>query len=311
MIKLNKVTFYATNILRGLVPSIVYQSKLKLWLKKEKSINQEAFQERLNYYITTSTNSSPKNNWVSLKDFKKPKKGSAYYYDLLRISKYFPRNKKINFKFGDVTEIFEEPTLVKSRPIQHNGNSVIMKLNAIRHFNFIEDKLAFKDKKDLIVWRGEVHKESRKLLVSMFYNHPECNIGDVKVKKDFIPEWQKEFLSPEQQMEYKFIVSIEGNDVASNLKWIMNSNSLCFMPKPKFETWFMEGKLIPGYHYVLIKDDYSDLLEKKNFYLNNPEKALEIITNAQAWTAQFKDERLEKKLSISVLNQFFEQTNQN
>ena len=29
------------------------------------------------------------------------------------------------------------------------------------------------------------------------------------------------------------------------------------MPKPKYESWFMEGKLIPNYHYILIKDDYS------------------------------------------------------
>ena len=42
----------------------------------------------------------------------------------------------------------------------------------------------------------------------------------------------------------------------------MSSNSLCFMPKPKYETWFMEGKLIPNHHYVLIEDDYSNLLEQ-------------------------------------------------
>ena len=33
------------------------------------------------------------------------------------------------------------------------------------------------------------------------------------------------------------------------------------MPKPKFETWFMEGILVADQHYILIKDDYSDLEE--------------------------------------------------
>ena len=41
----------------------------------------------------------------------------------------------------------------------------------------------------------------------------------------------------------------------------MSSNSVAVMPKPKYESWFMEGKLIPDYHYVLIKDDYSDFEE--------------------------------------------------
>lgn len=41
------------------------------------------------------------------------------------------------------------------------------------------------------------------------------------------------------------------------------------MPKPKFETWFMEGALIPNHHYVLIKDDFSDLEEQLDYYTNH------------------------------------------
>ena len=29
--------------------------------------------------------------------------------------------------------------------------------------------------------------------------------------------------------------------------------SIVIMPKPKYETWFMEGTLIPDYHYIFIK----------------------------------------------------------
>ena len=47
-----------------------------------------------------------------------------------------------------------------------------------------------------------------------------------------------------EQLHYKFILCSEGNDVASNLKWVMSSNSIAVMPKPKFETWFMEGILV-------------------------------------------------------------------
>lgn len=37
-------------------------------------------------------------------------------------------------------------------------------------------------------------------------------------------------MSVEDQKRYRYIVSLEGYDVATNLKWIMNSNSLCLMP---------------------------------------------------------------------------------
>ncbi|TOQ08578.1 glycosyl transferase family 90, partial [Vibrio parahaemolyticus] len=73
------------------------------------------------------------------------------------------------------------------------------------------------------------------------------------------------------------ILSLEGMDVATNLKWIMSSNSLCFTPKLRYETWFMEGKLKAGVHFVQVKDDFSDLDEKMDYYLEHPDKAEEII----------------------------------
>ena len=43
----------------------------------------------------------------------------------------------------------------------------------------------------------------------------------------------------------------------------MSSNSVAVMPRPKYESWFMEGRLQPGVHYIEIKDDYSDLEDLK------------------------------------------------
>ena len=86
-------------------------------------------------------------------------------------------------------------------------------------------------------------------------------------------------------------MAIEGNDVASNLKWVMSSNSLAVMPRPTCETWFMEGTLIPDYHYIEVKDDFSDLEEKLNYYIAHPEKAEEIIAHAHEYVAQFRDKK--------------------
>ena len=96
------------------------------------------------------------------------------------------------------------------------------------------------------------------------------------------PIWTKPRLNISEQLQYKFILSIEGNDVASNLKWIMSSNSLAVMPKPKFESWFMEGLLIPDYHFVEIKRDYSDLEENLTIILKTlirHHKSFQMLTN--------------------------------
>jgi hypothetical protein len=82
------------------------------------------------------------------------------------------------------------------------------------------------------------------------------------------------------------------------------------MPKPKFETWFMEGLLIPDYHYVLINDDYSNLEDRLKYYVNNPDKAINIIKNANERVAQFKNKPLEDLISFMVLKKYFEKTNQ-
>jgi hypothetical protein len=110
----------------------------------------------------------------------------------------------------------------------------------------------------------------------------------------------------DEQLQYKFILSIEGADVATNTKWIMSSNSLCFMTKPKFETWFMEGELIPNYHYVLIKEDYSDLEEKINYYIDNTSEAESIIHNANRYVDRFRDGKCEDWLHLKILEQYFD-----
>ena len=305
-LKRQKFYYYLTHVIIHITPGFFYRNRLKKWLTKD----NKYLENRIKYYISSKITSNPRKDWISIGEFKRPKKGSMHFFDLMKISKYFKKDKKINFTFGDVTETFDTPTLVKSRPIDHNENSVLMKLDSLRHFNFVNDSLSFLEKDDKIVWRGEIHKENRRLLVEKFHDHPLCDIGDVSTKIWENPHWKKKYLSIQQQLNSKFIISIEGIDVATNLKWIMNSNSLCFMPKPKYETWFMEGLLKPNFHYVLVKDDYSDLLEKRSYYLNNPEKAIKIIENANQWAEQFKNNKTEKELSIKVLHQFFKQTRQ-
>jgi hypothetical protein len=143
------------------------------------------------------------------------------------------------------------------------------------------------------------------LLVEKFQNHENTNI-DIKYSElcqgnkstnNFILDK----LSIEDQLKYKFILSVEGNDVATNLKWIMYSNSLVLMPKPKLCSWFMEDKLIDGIHYIEINSDFSNLEEKFNWCCNNLDKCLSIIQNAKKYARQFLNEENENKIIKKII----------
>jgi hypothetical protein len=72
----------------------------------------------------------------------------------------------------------------------------------------------------------------------------------------------------------------------------------------------MQGKLIPNYHYVLLRDDYADLAEKIDYYTHHPQDALDIISNAQKHVAQFFDLRRERLISLLILKKYFVQSGQ-
>ena len=94
---------------------------------------------------------------------KKIKKRTTYFFDLYNHLSYFPSFLKVHFKFGDITESFSKPIIVKSRPINDNKNSVLMKLNEVRHFYFLKDNIAFHEKKNMAVWRGNSNNSKERL----------------------------------------------------------------------------------------------------------------------------------------------------
>ena len=147
-----------------------------------------------------------------------------------------------------------------------------------------------------MVWRGGAYQKLRREFVERFYDHPKCEVGQTNRPAENVP-WQKQYMSKEAQLEYKFIFCPEGNDVSTNLKWVMSSNSICFMPKPRYETWFMEGLLKPGIHYVELKSDYSDLDEKIEYYSTHILESETIISNAHQHVARFQNKDLEDLLS--------------
>ena len=67
----------------------------------------------------------------------------------------------------------------------------------------------------------------------------------------------------------------------------------------------MEGKLIPNYHYIEIKADFSDVEERLNHYIAHPEEAEAIIQHAHEYVDQFRDSKRERLITYLVLQKYF------
>lgn len=233
-------------------------------------------------------------------------------------------NNKINyfiFYFGDRTDTKKFPCFVKARKAGIDDYSVILNLNYKRHTCFIpivkKYDIPFNEKMNKILWRGDstgsiLNNCLREILVYKYQNHPNQDI-DIKYTNvsEFIKNTDFEFITAtfmpvQKQLYYKYIISIEGNDVASNLKWILYSNSVVLMPKPKCSSWYMEDKLIPWVHYVPLDDSFDDLEDKFNWCLLNDNKCCEIAKNATEYMNNFLDTESENIITKMVIEKYFE-----
>ena len=308
-----KIIYYFKHWFLCALPRYFFQYNLKFILQEFEGRNdKEYILSRVNYYNKLASFVDLSAGYEKLKDNKPSKKiSSVYFYDSQIIAKYFDANLKWFTCFGDVIFVPENPAIVKSRPLHvNNENSIVLKLEKIRHFVFLKDKKPFNQKMNKVIFRGKIEgKQPRIDFVKQFFNHTNFDIGNVGKSAEF-QQFKRDKMTLWKHLDYKFIMALEGNDVASNLKWVMSSNSIAVMPKPTCETWFMEGTLIPNYHYIEIKNDFSDIEERIQYFINNPEKAQEIVKNANQYTKQFLDKKREKLISVLVLKKYFQKTNQ-
>ncbi len=317
-----KALYYAHIYSTLLVPNFIYRGRRKsLMAKYEKMPKEEReyIQDRVNYYcklgkVEGFDQIEGVKPLSSHKLSNKRSRGyaSLYFFDTYEFTRSLPTHLKWAHLFGDIYVLSPIPVITKSRPISDdNQNSVLMKLDKFRHFIAANDPIPYEKKMDKAVFRGNCdNKQCRLDFLEKFHDSDLCNAGDVCNNPRVPEEWKKPKMTLYEQMQYKFILALEGNDVASNLKWVMSSNSVAVMPKPTCETWFMEARLIPGVHYIEVADDYSDFEEKINYYIAHPEEAKQIVRNANEYWCQFLDTQREEIISHLVLQKFFTQTGQ-
>jgi len=314
--KNSNLKYYLRSYLREYTPKGFSQGRLNHLLKSiDSHPNRDCILLRACYYCKLTADSVwNRESWaeqaVRLRD-QEVTGQKTYYFDAMEYARYFDQDLRWILDAGDKPYVAPEPAIVKNRPIvEHNDNSVILNLDKNRHFLFVNDHKDWRLKKDMAIFRGDLgpRKQNRDLFMSRWAQHPMVDAASTNRSEEH-PEWQKPKLTIGEHLDYKFVMSLEGNDVASNLKWVMSSNSIAVTPRLTQETWFMEGTLIPNYHYIEVREDFSDLEERLQYYIAHPEEAEAIISHAHDYVRQFQNKKQERLISLLVLKKYFDVTN--
>jgi hypothetical protein len=116
---------------------------------------------------------------------------------------------------------------------------------------------------------------------------------------------QRAPLSRAQQLQSRYVLCIDGNDIPSGVYWALQSNSVVFRMSEGWETALDFG-LRPWEHYVPIAPDGSDL--EAAFYRCEADPAMceEMIANAHRTLAWAVDPEVRGRIDREVLNRYAE-----
>lgn len=87
-------------------------------------------------------------------------------------------------------------------------------------------------------------------------------------------------LTPYEQSNYKYIIHIDGHVSAFRLSYELNMLSVILLVESEWKIWYSH-LLKPYIHYVPIKKDLSDIIDKIKWCKENDDKCYEIAKNAQ------------------------------
>jgi hypothetical protein len=283
-------------------------------------------EERLNFYLGKQNNSdlidnnkgSSNNNNENKKTIKDLTNNPIYDTPLKQLLlKTNHSHESFYYLKGDVETSLHPQTLCKNRCAGNTDSVVLRCLEFDRHWQHYYRRpadISFSAKKNKAFWRGtttgqETRPGNRFTLVKKWFE--TCDL--IHVGFSFICQNKKKYqkyvkgsCDLSHFLQFKYILSVEGNDKDSGLNWKLNSNSLVLMPRPRVTSWLMETTLVPDYHYVVIKDDFSDLAQKVRWCNNHPQKCKDMIRNANTFMQQFADSAAEEQLEINVIDKYFE-----
>ena len=125
-------------------------------------------------------------------------------------------------------------------------------------------------------WRGTKYPKLRGPLVNLSEKYP--NLIDDQFSKP--NKNDQNFVSLEDAvLGYSYFIDLQASGWSPRVKYFLQSHRLTFLQE-RFHKAYYEKDLVPMEHYIPIKKDLSDLVDKINWANDNPEHFKKIIDNA-------------------------------
>lgn len=223
---------------------------------------------------------------------------------------------------GDIDHVMENNMMCKPRK---RVDSILLPLNRKRHYGVASsipvNDIPWEQKTGKAVWRGKYgdisHNASSpndSMKHALVSKHLNSTVVDAKFSKstEHTPkEMIGQYMDIKAQLAYKYIISIEGNDVSSGLKWMLFSNSVVFSPPFTMSSWAMEDKLQPFIHYIPIRRDMSNVEDMIHWAESHPDEVKLISERSTLFVYDllFHPEAMEDEREIMI--QMMERYEQN
>eukprot|EP00546_Thalassionema_frauenfeldii_P012352 CAMPEP_0178927166 /NCGR_PEP_ID=MMETSP0786-20121207/19015_1 /TAXON_ID=186022 /ORGANISM="Thalassionema frauenfeldii, Strain CCMP 1798" /LENGTH=311 /DNA_ID=CAMNT_0020602525 /DNA_START=655 /DNA_END=1590 /DNA_ORIENTATION=+ len=230
---------------------------------------------------------------------------------------------------------------------EHTVAPIIWNFGSARHLWPVRDvwkyDIQWRYKKPLAVWRGtftgvgnsdstmtshahammspiELCRSNQRCnFVYQYTSHPLIDIGfdstlgymnSTLFENGKLISLIKPRLEMSQLVKYKMLISLEGNDVASGLKWSLYSNSIVMMPPPTKTSFAMEELLEPWTHFVPLAVDGSDLAQKVQWVFDHDDEAQYIAQRGKKWIWDLlyhpQAERENRQIQTEILKRYRE-----
>jgi len=125
-------------------------------------------------------------------------------------------------------------------------------------------------------WRGTNYPKLRGPLVNLSKKYPD--LIDAQFSKP--NKNDTNFISLEDAVAgYSYFIDLQASGWSPRVKYFLQSRRLTFLQE-RFHKAYYEKDLVPMEHYIPIKKDLSDLVDKINWANSNPKAVEEIIENA-------------------------------
>jgi hypothetical protein len=193
------------------------------------------------------------------------------HIEYLASSKYFPKS---SIDYSCLTKFNKEFNSKKDCLIfrgASTGNGLEIETNPRLKASYLSFKLN----------RGDIDLgiTSWKMRPRMQFNKDRncCEADTFDVEKFEFP--LVNYISLEEQSNYKYILHIQGHSFAYRLTSELAMGSVILMVQSEYSIWYSH-LLKENVHYIPIKADLSDLVEKFDWCLQNPEECKRIAASA-------------------------------